>query len=125
MLEERLLRAYVVLFAESLQNNLKTIEKKYPNIVSASKSANKYSMGNYERIKKSKNPITELEKFAVYETNPSLSWDFLGKLLPKLRKRVGDILAAYENDTLFDALEEMNLFGSASNAYKHEADREF
>lgn len=127
----KLLHTYVQLLRETSRSvkdrayNISSPEISYPKIVAKSKSVGPNSMGDWKRIRSSKNPILELEKLAVWETNPSLHWDHIGKLLPKLRKNVGDILQAYENDELYDALEAMNLFGRKADAYRYEADREY
>jgi hypothetical protein len=75
-----------------------------------------------------KNPRLDLEKAVVYKTltdnGPDVSWELLGRLLPRVRKAVGgDILAAFQSNTLYTALDKLGMFGPSSDKLRYEGDK--
>lgn len=108
------------------------IEQQYPKIVAASQAEPTNSMFSLNDILNAKNPISELELFAVYDiirTNgPDIDAKLLKRDLRKIRmitKKLGfnSIIDAYEADKLFDILNDLGMFGHKSDKHRYDGDK--
>jgi len=70
--------------------------------------------GNWTDVKKSMNPVLELEKAVVYNVlshhGPDVDYTRIGRVLPRIRRKAGDVLKAFETGKLLGIMEDTGFF---------------